>query len=117
VTDWRLFAADALVLAGIAGLTLAIAGVLRLPGAFARIHAASNGAVAGVAFVLAAALPGGVAMAARALLVGVLLLATTAVGTHALARLAHQERIRSRGVSSRSALRESRRHPRRRGPA
>ena len=86
--DWRLLAIDALVLIGVAGLTLSVLGILRLPDTFARVHAGSNGVVVGVSLVLAAALFGGAAMATRAVLVGVLLLVTTTVGAHALARLA-----------------------------
>lgn len=80
--------ADALVLAGIAVLTLAVWGLLRLPDTFARLHAASKAAALGVALLLSSSLTTGQpAMVVRALVVLVFLCITTPVGSHAIARL------------------------------
>lgn len=84
------FVADALVLAGVLVLTLAVWGLLRLPDTFARLHAASKAAALGVALLLASALTTGqLDMAVRALVVLVFLCITTPVSSHAIARLEH----------------------------
>jgi len=94
----RLLIVDALVLGGVAGLTLAVVGVVRLRDAFAKVHAASTAVVLGVALVLLAAIVGGGnAVAARALLVGGFLLLTAPVSTHALVRLTRLDRERRGG--------------------
>jgi multicomponent Na+:H+ antiporter subunit G len=88
MSEPRLFLADAIVLAGTIALTIAIAGQIRIPDVFAKIHAASKAVVLGVYVVLAASLAtSGVDTILRALLVAIFLFLTSAVGSHALARL------------------------------
>jgi multicomponent Na+:H+ antiporter subunit G len=89
MSEARAFAADALVLLGLAGTSLSVLGALRLPDTFARIHASSQGVVLGVGLVLAAtATVADPELASRAALVMLALLLTTPVSTHLLVRLA-----------------------------
>ena len=84
------WAADVLVVAGLAVLTAAVIGLLRLPDPRARIHAASMAVAGGVGLVLAACVVAQpAATGARALLAAVFVFLTAPVGSHALARLAH----------------------------
>jgi multicomponent Na+:H+ antiporter subunit G len=84
-------AADVLILAGLAILTLAVYGVLSMPDVYTQNHAASKAAFLGIALLLAsAALRGGGAMVARAVLIAALLAVTTPVAAHAIARAARR---------------------------
>jgi multicomponent Na+:H+ antiporter subunit G len=84
-------AADILIFAGLAILTLAVFGVLRMPDVYTQTHAASKAAFLGIALLLAsAALRGGGATVARALLIAALLAVTTPVAAHAIARAARR---------------------------
>lgn len=83
-----LLIADALVLAGVAVLTLAVWGVMRLPDTFARLHSASKAAALGVGLLLLSSLTSGQPdMVVRALVVLGFLSVTAPVGSHAVARL------------------------------
>jgi multicomponent Na+:H+ antiporter subunit G len=91
-------AADILILAGLAILTLAVYGVLTMPDVYTQNHAASKAAFVGIALLLvSAALRGDGAMVARAVLIAALLAVTTPVAAHAIARAARRrgERMRS----------------------
>lgn len=91
------FIADALVLAGVAVLTLAVWGLWRLPDTYARLHAASTATV-GVALLLLASLTSGqLEMVVRALVVVGFLAITTPVGSHAIARLERELRAQGKG--------------------
>jgi multicomponent Na+:H+ antiporter subunit G len=84
-------AADILIVAGLAVLTLAVYGVLRMPDVYTQNHAASKAAFLGIALLLvSAALRGGGAMVARAVLIAALLAVTTPVAAHAIARAARR---------------------------
>jgi multicomponent Na+:H+ antiporter subunit G len=84
-------AADVLILAGLAILTLAVYGVLSMPDVYTQNHAASKAAFLGIALLLAsAALRGDGAMVARAVLIAALLAVTTPVAAHAIARAARR---------------------------
>ena len=91
--EWRLWLGDALVLAGCGALTLTLAGVLRMPDAFAKLHAMAVAPVLGAGSVLLGVLPScGWDVAGRALLVMIFLLATAPAASHALARLERSRR-------------------------
>jgi multisubunit Na+/H+ antiporter MnhG subunit len=77
-----------LLAAGIGALLLASAGLLVVRGAYARLHCASLGAVAGPLAVALAVLveQPGIAVGWRAVLIAILSAATSAVATHAMAR-------------------------------
>lgn len=88
MSEWSLIVADIVVVAGTIALTLAVLGVLRIPDPNAKLHAATKGVVLGALVILAASIPGGSGdIIARAILVGVLLLTTSAASTHALGKL------------------------------
>lgn len=83
--------ADGLTLLGLAVLTVGVYGILRLPDAYTQLHAASKAGSGGVvALLTAAALQGDGATAARAALVVALLVLTTPVAAHAVARAARR---------------------------
>jgi multicomponent Na+:H+ antiporter subunit G len=96
MNEWRLFAGDLLALTSCAATTLAIAGTIRLPDAFAKIHAASKAVVLGAQLMLLACIPAGEGpLIFRALLVALLLLLTAPIGSNALGRL--EARLREEG--------------------
>lgn len=83
-----LVAADILTLLGLAGATIAVAGVARSRSVYMQIHASTVTVMAGAMFILAATLMSGdVAIIGRAILVAGFLLLTTPVSGHAIARL------------------------------
>lgn len=89
---WRQAAVILLLATGVLGSTVGVAGMARLPGLYARIHAAGKGVVLGVVAILAAGLfldDGGVA--ARCLVVAGFALLTMPLASHVLARAHHQE--------------------------
>jgi len=82
--------AGILVLAGLVTITTAVWGVLRFPDAYLQLHASGKAAFVGAsALLLAAALVGDGAVAARSVLIVVLLAVTTPVASHAIAQAAH----------------------------
>jgi len=86
VTAWL---ADALLLAGLAIMTVAVYGVVRLPDVYGQLHAASKAAFLGVVALLAAAsLSGEGGVITRAVLIIVLLTLTTPVSSHVIAQAA-----------------------------
>lgn len=88
--------ADALVLFGLAVMTLAVWGMVRLGDFYLRLHAASKTVSLGLLPLLAAGMAtGDAAIIARSVLIAAFLLLTTPVSTHAIARAAHLSRRRS----------------------
>jgi multicomponent Na+:H+ antiporter subunit G len=82
---------DALILLGLAVMTVGVYGVLRLPDVYTQLHAASKAAFLGVAVLLGAAtIGGGWAIAAKSLLIVVLLAITTPVAAHVIGHAAHR---------------------------
>lgn len=80
--------ADILALLGVAGATIAVLGVARSRSVYMQVHASTVAVMAGAMFLLAATLPSGeVDIIGRAILVAGLLLLTTPVSGHAIARL------------------------------
>ncbi len=77
------WAADALVLVGLVVLTLSVYGVLRLPNAATRIHAAAQASLMGVVPVLLGTMLGSDAAAVpKAVLIGAFLLLTSPIVAH-----------------------------------
>ena len=82
-------AAAVLVVLGMLVLTLAVYGMTWMPDTYTRLHAASKAALVGVLPLLfAAALLGGAAFSARAVLIVAFLALTVPVSAHAIARAA-----------------------------
>ncbi|MEX2016734.1 MAG: monovalent cation/H(+) antiporter subunit G, partial [Candidatus Hydrogenedentales bacterium] len=91
MTTLQLIVANALVLLGSAAITLAVAGIIRIPDPQAKIHAAAKGMILGVLVILSATFfVCSSDVIVRAFLVGLFLLLTSPVGAHALAKLAAQ---------------------------
>ena len=100
--------ADALVILGVAVMTIGVYGVIRMPDIYTRLHAASKSVVLGVlSFVLASVATGDPAIVWRVILIGIVLLLTTPVASHAIGRGAYLERERMRTPG---AVDESGRH-------
>ena len=84
---------DALVLLGLAVMTLGVYGVVRFPDVYTQLHASSKAAFLGVtALLLAAALAGDGQSVARVVLIVVLLTITTPVAAHAVGQAAYHRR-------------------------
>jgi multicomponent Na+:H+ antiporter subunit G len=87
------YVADALVLLGLIVCTVGVLGLFRMPDVFAQLHAAAKAVFLGIAaFLLAAAAGGEGPVLARVVLIGVLLLVTTPVAAHVIARAAWRRR-------------------------
>lgn len=85
--------ADGLVLIGIATMTIAVYGMIRMPDLYTKLHAASKAAVLGVvSLCLASIVTGNSDIIARVVLIAALLLLTTPVASHAIGRGAYLER-------------------------
>lgn len=88
MSEMRQGLVDVLIIAGSVGVTLSVVGIIYLPDVNAKIHAATKGVVVGTWIIMAAAWASGPsALFWRVLLVGLLLLLTSPVAAHALARL------------------------------
>ncbi len=89
--ELRGWLAAGFVVLGLLVMSIGVFGVLRMPDLATRMHAASKSVVFGVcAIALAVALESGPKMAARAVLVAVMLLLTTPVASYAIARAARR---------------------------
>lgn len=83
----------AAVLAAAAAMTLAIAGLIRIPDTFVKVHAMSKAVILGPLLILASTLASGEPdLVLRACLVGVFLVVTATVAAHAMVRLERQRR-------------------------
>lgn len=100
--------ADALVVFGVAIMTLGVVGVVRMPDVYAKLHAASKAVFLGVIVLCGATFATGEwDIIARATLIAVMLLLTTPVASHAIGRgafLDHEQ------MSSADAIDESGHH-------
>jgi len=82
--------ADALVVFGLAIMSIAVYGMVWLPDIYTRLHAASKIAAFGVLPILFVSIVvGGPALGGRAVLISVFILLTTPVSAHAIARAAY----------------------------
>ena len=83
----------ALVLVGLATMTLGVLGVHRFPDVYTQLHASSKAAFLGVAALLVAAtLDGDGTIIARVVLILLLLFLTTPVAAHAIGQAAFHRR-------------------------
>lgn len=93
IEGWVPWFADALVLLGLVVMTIGVAGIVRMPDIFTKQHAASKSVFLGVCSILVAvAIFGNAAFTARAVLIGTLLILTTPVAAHEIAKAAAKER-------------------------
>lgn len=83
-------AAGVLVVLGLVILTLAVAGIYRMPDVYTEVQATAKAAALGIlALVLAALLTGDGPIIARAVLIAAFLLVTAPLAAHALVRAAY----------------------------
>lgn len=83
------FVADALVLLGLAVLTLGVYGIIRMEGIYLKLQATSKVVLLGLLPILvAASLSGDPEIISRSILIGVLLILTTPISTHAITKAA-----------------------------
>ena len=74
------------------GMTIGVVGIVRMPDIFTKQHAASKSVFLGVCSILVAvAISGHLAFTARAVLIGALLILTTPVAAHEIAKAAAKE--------------------------
>ena len=86
--------ADAFILLGSVVMTIGVVGVIRMPDIYTKLHAASKAVFLGVcSFVVAVIDTGDPAIIARAALIGLLLIYTTPVAAHEIARAAAREAL------------------------
>ena len=91
MSDVGPYLADALVVLGMLVVTLGVYGLVRMPDIYVQLHAASKSVLLGVvSFALASIVTGERGIIFRVLLIAVLLLLTTPVAAHAIARAAYR---------------------------
>ena len=84
--------ADALVVLGVTIMTIGVYGVIRMPDLYTRLHAASKSVFVGVvSLCLASVVTDDASVVARVFLIAILLLVTTPVSAHVIARGAYLE--------------------------
>ena len=85
---------DALILLGLTVMTIGVLGIFRMPDVYTKLHAASKSVFLGVCSLLVAvSFSGNPEIMARAVLIGVLLVFTTPVAAHEIARAAAREQL------------------------
>ncbi|MGI8650892.1 MAG: monovalent cation/H(+) antiporter subunit G [Rubrobacter sp.] len=85
---------DALVILGLAIMTIGVYGVVRFPDVYTRLHAASKAVFLGViVFLAASCLTGGPEVIFRSILIALFLLVTTPVAAHLVAQSAYAKRL------------------------
>lgn len=95
MSEWGLYVADAVAIAGTLAITFALTGIVRFPDHFVQLHSASMTLVVCTVMVLASSIgTGDLDLVLRAALVSGFLLLTYPVGTHALAQREWRERQR-----------------------
>lgn len=95
---WLPWLVDGLVVLGLSIMTLAVFGLWRMPDIYTQLHAASKAVVLGVVpLLLSMALLGDTTIAIRALLIGLFILLTTPLSTHAIGRAAFLRREPMKG--------------------
>lgn len=95
--SWNLareIVADAFIVLGLVVMTIGVIGIVRMPDVYTKLHAASKSVFLGVcSFLVAVSLSGDPGIIARAVLIGVLLVFTTPVAAHEIARAAAREQL------------------------
>jgi multicomponent Na+:H+ antiporter subunit G len=98
--------ADGFLLLGVVVMTIGVVGIIRMPTIYTKLHAASKSVFLGVvSLLIAVSASGDPAIIARAILIAMLLMVTTPVAAHEIARAATQEEAHrpgrhAEGVSS-----------------
>jgi multicomponent Na+:H+ antiporter subunit G len=88
------FISDAFIVLGLAVMTIGVIGIFRMPDVYTKLHAASKSVFLGVcSLLIAVAFSGNPEIIARAALIGVLLVFTTPVAAHEIARAAAREQL------------------------
>jgi multicomponent Na+:H+ antiporter subunit G len=103
--DLSALLADALVVLGVAVMTIGVYGVFRMPDTYTQLHASSKAVFLGViALLVASSATADPALIARAALVGVFLVLTTPVAAHVIGRAAYlqDERMETPGARDES---------------
>ena len=99
------FLADVLVLLGVLVMTLGVYGMVRLPDAYTRLHAAGKAVFLGVMpLLVASALTGDPGVILRVILIAFFLLVTTPVSAHVIGRAAY---LRGEKMNTPEAIDES----------
>lgn len=89
--------ADGFIVLGTVVITIGVLGIFRMPDTYTKLHAASKSVFLGVcSFLVAVATTGDPAFIARTVLIGLLLILTTPVAAHEIARSAAKQQM-SRG--------------------
>ncbi|MFT4038567.1 MAG: monovalent cation/H(+) antiporter subunit G [Thermomicrobiales bacterium] len=95
--NWALareIVADAFIVLGLVVMTIGVIGIVRMPDVYTKLHAASKSVFLGVcSFLVAVSFSGDPGIIARAVLIGVLLVFTTPVAAHEIARAAAREQL------------------------
>lgn len=97
----RIIVADILVIVGLLFMTLGVIGLVRMPDVYTKMHAAAKAVFLGVfALAVSAGLAGAGDATMRAVLLGVIVMLTTPVSAHAIARAAyaHGDRMLTPGA-------------------
>jgi multicomponent Na+:H+ antiporter subunit G len=85
---------DAFVLLGLTVMTIGVLGMFRMPDVYTKLHAASKSVFLGVCSLLVAvSFSGNPEIIARSALIGILLIFTTPVAAHEIARAAAREQL------------------------
>lgn len=85
---------DAFIVLGLAVMTIGVIGIFRMPDVYTKLHAASKSVFLGVCSLLVAvSFSGNPEIIARAALIGILLVFTTPVAAHEIARAAAKEQL------------------------
>lgn len=99
------YLADALVVFGLAIMTVGVYGLIRLPDTYARLHAASKIVSLGViSLLLSSTVTGDPAVIFRVALISAFLVVTTPVSAHVVARAAY---LRGERMEGRQTIDES----------
>ncbi|CAN5444596.1 MAG: monovalent cation/H(+) antiporter subunit G [Actinomycetota bacterium] len=78
---------DILIVFGLLALSVGVYGIVAMPDVYLKLHATSKAALLGaMPILLATAIGGGAAIAAKAAMISVLLLLTTPIATHAITK-------------------------------
>lgn len=85
---------DAFILLGLTVMTIGVIGIFRMPDVYTKLHAASKSVFLGVcSLLIAVSLGGNPDIIARSVLIAVLLIFTTPVAAHEIARAAAKEQL------------------------
>jgi multicomponent Na+:H+ antiporter subunit G len=85
---------NAFILLGLTVMTIGVIGIFRMPDVYTKLHAASKSVFLGVfSLLIAVSFSGSLEFIARAALIGILLVFTTPVAAHEIARAAAREQL------------------------